>query len=305
MTLRAELHCHNTFSNFHVGDKEPPYDCNVHMRDQLGRALDLGINALFVTNHNTLAGYEQLRTYGRDHEAFRHVSIFPAEEITVDTGAHVLAYGIREEIRAGMTLEETLDEVHRQDGVSSAPHPFSLLDAVRDNASKCDMIEVFNSNNVDIVSNARASAFALEHGMTEVAGSDSHVLSTLGRCVNVIDAEGTLDDALSAMRHGRIGIEQTGYAREAETMEHIKYKIDNSREYLARFIREEYPDSAWFLSFLLRVYNSHQNSYLWSVFYKIAVRLMRRLSSKINHDDLDPAFMRDRNLGTMFRTAVW
>lgn len=304
MALKAELHCHNHFSNFHVGSKEPPYDCSIPVRDQLERALDLGINSLFVTNHNTMDGYGQMRSCQHDHEKFRGITILPAEEITVDTGAHILAYGIHSEIRPGMTVDETIDEIRRQDGLSSAPHPFSLLDALRTDAQKCDMIEVFNSNNVDVVSNARAYEFASENGMTQVAGSDSHVLSTLGRCVNVIDAENTLDDVLHAMRHGRISIRQTGYTRESETLEHIKYKIDNSRDYLVRFIKEEYPNMEWLLSFLLRAYNANQNSFLWSVFYKTAIYLMRRLSVKINKKGLDPGFMKDRNLGTMFRMAV-
>ena len=287
-----------------MGEKEPPYDCNVSIRDQLERALDLGIDSLFVTNHNTLDGYKQLRNYQQDHQKFQNISIFPAEEITIDTGAHVLAYGITSEIKSGLTLDETLDEIKRHDGVSSAPHPFSLLDALRYDAKKCDMIEVFNSNNVDVVSNARASEFALEHNMTKVAGSDSHVLSTLGRCINVIETENTLDDALYGMKHNMIKVEQIGYAEENETMEHIKYKIDNSKDYLTQFIKEEYPNSQWFLSFLLRMYNSNQNSYLWSIFYKIAIRLMKRLSSKINDKNFNPDFMKDRNLGTMFKMAI-
>ena len=304
MTIKAELHCHNIFSNFHVGHKEPPYDCNVSIRDQLDRALNLGINSLFVTNHNTLDGYRQLQNYQHNHEKFKDITIFPAEEITIDTGAHVLAYGIHYEIKSGMTLAETLDEIRKQDGVSSAPHPFSLLDALRTNAQKCDMIEVFNSNNIDIISNARASEFALENNMIKVSGSDSHVLSTLGRCVNVIDTENTLDDALFGMRHNKISIEQTGYAQQTETLEHIKYKIDNSKDYLVQFIKEEYPNAQWFLSFLLRVYDLNPNSYLWSIFYKIAISLMKRLSTKINHKNFDPSFMRDRNLGTMLKIAI-
>ena len=304
MAIKAELHCHNVFSNFHVGGREPPYDCSVSVRDQLERALGLGMDAIFVTNHNTMDGYRQLRDYQRDHPKFGGVSVFPAEEITTDTGAHVLAYGIHSEIRPGMTLDETLDEIRRQDGVSSAPHPFGLLDALRGEAAKCDMIEVFNSNNVDVISNARASEFALDRGMTQVAGSDSHVLSTLGRCVNVVDAENTLDGALLGMRRGRISIERTGYASESETLEHIKYKIDSSRDYLARYIRDEYPDSGWLLSFLLRMYGLNRDSYLWSILYRIAVRLMRRLSDKVNRGGLDPRFMRDRNLGEMLRMAV-
>lgn len=287
-----------------MGDREPPYDCSVSVCDQLIQALDMGINSLFVTNHNTLDGYAQMRSYQQDHEKFKGITVFPAEEITIDTGAHVLAYGISSEIMPGMTLHETLDAIRRQNGVSSAPHPFSLLDALRTDAQKCDMIEVFNSNNVDIISNARASEFALEHDMTQVSGSDSHVLSTLGRCVNVIDAQNTLDDALSAMMHNQIRIEHIGYAQQAEIMEHIKYKIDNSGDYLVEFIKQEYPRSEWFLSLLLRMYRFDQNSYLWSVIYKVVVRLMKRLSSKINNKNLDPSFMNDRNLWTMFKIAI-
>ena len=287
-----------------MGEKETPYDSNVHIHDQLERALNLGINSLFVTNHNTMNGYKQLQSYQRDHKKFSGVTVFPAEEITIDTGAHVLAYGIHSEIKPGMTLDETIDEIRCQDGISSAPHPFSLLDALRGDAVKCDMIEVFNSNNIDMISNARAFEFAFKNHMTKVAGSDSHILSTLGRCVNVIDAENTLDDALFGMRHNRIHIRHTGYAHESETLEHIKYKIDNSKDFLVRFIKDEYPHSEWLLSFLLRMYNADQNSFLWPIFYKVAIRLMKRLSTKINSQNLDPGFMRDRSLGTMFKMAI-
>lgn len=304
LTLYAELHCHNIFSNFHVGDREPPYDCDITVRAQLEQARAAGINSLFVTNHNTLDGYEQMRRYQQDHAKFAGMSVFPAEEITIDTGAHILVYGIDSAIRPAMTLDETLDAIRAQDGVSSAPHPFSLLDALRDDAAKCDMIEVFNSNNVDVISNMRASEFASANNMTCVVGSDSHVLSTLGRCINVIDAENTLDDALYSMKHNRIAIERTGYAHESETLEHLKYKIGSSREYLEHFIREEYPNSEWFLSLLLQVYSYNPNSYMWSLLYRIAIRLMRRLSAKINNQNLDYEFMKNRNLGTMLKMAV-
>ena len=33
--LRTELHCHNIYSNGHVGDLEPPFDSNVTINEQL------------------------------------------------------------------------------------------------------------------------------------------------------------------------------------------------------------------------------------------------------------------------------
>ena len=304
MPIKTELHCHNSFSNFHVGEDEPPYDCDVSIRDQLNRSHDLGLDTIFVTNHNTLDGYHQLLEYKNDHEKFKDIAVFPAEEITTDSGAHVLAYGIHDAIPAGLALEEIIDQVKEQGGISSAPHPFSLLDALRDGAKKCDMVEVFNSNNVDVLSNARATQFALDNDMTQVAGSDSHVLSTLGRCVNVIDSENNLDDILRSMKQGKIQISQTGYALQNETLDHLRYKINNSKEYLVDYIAEHYPNAKWLLNLLLRIYDSNQNSHMWALFYKIAIYLMKRISQKINFQNQDPSFMKDRNLATMFKMAL-
>ena len=304
MPIKTELHCHNSFSNFHVGDDEPPYDCDISIRDQLERSYSLGLDAIFVTNHNTLDGYHQLLEYKKNHQKFKNIDVFPAEEITIDSGAHVLAYGIHDAIKPGISIDEVIDKVHDQGGISSAPHPFSLLDALRFNAKKCDMVEVFNSNNVDILSNAKATEFALDNNMTQVAGSDSHVLSTLGRCVNVIDSENNLDDVLQAMKHGKIEISQTGYALQSETLDHLRYKINNSKDYLIEYISENYPNARWLLNFLLRIYDSNQNSHMWSLFYTIAIYLMKRISKKINFQNKDPSFMKDRNLATMFKMAL-
>lgn len=302
--LKAELHCHNSFSNFHVGKDEAPYDCDITIPEQLERSHALGLDALFVTNHNTLNGYRQILEYKNDHAKYKSIQILPAEEITTDTGAHVIAYGISKEIKADLTLEEIIDEIKKQDAVSCAPHPFSLLDALREKAKMCDLVEIFNSNNVDVISNARATKFSLDNHKIGIAGSDSHVLSTLGRCVNLVESENTLDDVLYAMKHSRITIQNTGYAHEKETLEHIKYKINNSKDYLAEYIREHYPNSQWMFSLLLRMYDLNQNSYLWSLIYKLSVYLMKRISKKINLLDYDVSPLKNRNIADMLRMAV-
>jgi len=304
MPIKTELHCHNSFSNFHLGYKEPPYDCDISIRDQLEQSNELGLDAIFVTNHNTMDGYNQLLEYKNDHAKFKNIDVFPAEEITTDTGAHVLAYGIHDVITPGISLEEIIDEVRKQGGVSSAPHPFSIIDALRDSAKKCDMVEVFNSNNVDLLSNARAAQFALDNNMIQVAGSDSHVLSTLGRCVNVIDSENNLDDILDAMKHGRIEISQTAYTSENEMLDHLRYQINTSREYIADYISEHYPNSKWFATLLLKIYDSNQYNPLWLMSYKIILYFLKRISQKINFQNKDPSLMKDRNLATMFKMAL-
>ena len=304
MPIKTELHCHNSFSNFHLGYKEPPYDCEISIKQQLEQSYQLGLDTIFVTNHNTLDGYDQLLKYKNDHAKFKNIEVFPAEEITTDTGAHVLAYGIHDTIPGGITLDEVIDEVSKQGGVTSAPHPFSLIDALRDSAKKCDMVEVFNSNNVDLVSNVRAAQFALENNMIQVAGSDSHVLSTLGRCVNVIDSENNLDDILHAMKRGRIEISQTGYTTNNEVLDHLRYQINISREYIAEYVAEYYPHSKWFSTLLLKIFDSNQHSSLWPMCFKIMLYFLKRISQKINFEDMDPSLMKERNLATMFKMAL-
>lgn len=302
--LKAELHCHNSFSNFHVGEDEAPYDCDITIPEQLERSHALGLDVLFVTNHNTLNGYQQILEYKNDHTKYKKIQVLPAEEITTNTGAHIIAYGISREIKGGLTLEEIIDEIKKQDAVSCAPHPFSLLDALRERAKMCDLVEIFNSNNVDVISNARATKFSLDNNKIGIAGSDSHVLSTLGRCVNLVESENTLDDVLYAMKHNRITIQNTGYAHEKETLEHIKYKINNSKDYLAEYIREHYPSSQWMFSLLLKLYDLNQNSYLWSLIYKLSVYLMKRISKKINLLDYDASPLKNRNIGDMLKMAI-
>ena len=82
--LRAEIHCHNSYSNGHVGDLEPPFDCNVTVPVQLEQSFKAGLDVLFVTNHNTLDGYKQTLEYKSNHQKFSSINVYPAQEITTD-----------------------------------------------------------------------------------------------------------------------------------------------------------------------------------------------------------------------------
>ena len=226
-SLKSEFHCHNIFSNGNIGDLEPIYDCNVTIPNQLEQAYMMGLDVLFVTNHNTIDGFKQMTEYKKNHKKFDCIRIYPAEEVTTDNESHVLVYGIDHVIKPGMSLGEILDEVKKQDAVSIAPHPFSLLDALREDSIHCDLFEVFNSSNVDVYSNIKAKKFSEEKNLHVVAGSDSHVKSTIGRCTNLIYSENKLDDIIHAMKHNQTKINTTGYVQPQEVLEHIRYKIEN------------------------------------------------------------------------------
>ena len=299
--LRAELHCHNIYSNDHLGDLEPPFDCDVSIPTQLEQSLKADLDVLFVTNHNTLNGYKQMLEYKSNHEKFSKFEVYPAEEITTDKEAHVLVYGISEEIKSNQTLDEILDAAKSQGAVTVAPHPFSLIDALREDSLKCDLFEVFNSSNIDIFSNKKAESFAQENNLDVVAGSDSHIASTIGRCTNLIESENSLDDIISALRKKRISIENTDYVSRNEVLQHIQYKIENSKGYIDWYVNEFYPKFFWLFDNTYKFYMHTRNNYLWDLAFRLAIFALKRISYKINFEGYDPYAFRTRNIPTITR----
>ena len=297
--LRTELHCHNVFSNGHVGDLEPPFDCNVTIKEQLEKSLTEELDLLFVTNHNTLDGFQQMVDYKENHAKFSKLSVYPAVEITTDKEAHVLVYGLQEEIKSNQTIDEIVDAAKSQDAVTVAPHPFSLIDALRNDSLKCDLFEIFNSSNIDIYSNKKAEIFAKENNLLTIAGSDSHVASTVGRCTNLIDSEDNLDNIISSMKKGRIIIEKTQYVKRHEVLEHLQYKIGNSKDYIDKYVQEFYPKYFWLFDQMFKSYMFTKNSFIWDVFFKIALYGLRRISYKINFEGYDPYAFRSRDIPTI------
>jgi len=302
--LRAELHCHNVFSNGHVGSLEPIHDCNVTIPQQLEQAYLAGLNVLFVTNHNTIDGYKQMLEYKKNHQKFDELKVYPAEEVTTNNEAHVLVYGIDHVIKSGLSLHEILDEAKKQNAVTVAPHPFSLLDALRDDSIYCDLFEVFNSSNVDVYSNLRAKNFASERDLHVVAGSDSHVRSTIGRSTNLIHSENKLDSVIDAMKHHNVSIENTEYVQPKEALEHIRYKIQNSAFFIDKYTSQFYPRALWPIKLLYKLYMIDPEGIFWNIFYRISIVALRRISRKINFEGYDHRLFRERNLVNILKMII-
>ncbi len=131
-----ELHCHNVFSNNMNSSPRIPFDCGVDVEDQLLLAYEKKIDVIFITNHNTLNGYKQMLEYRDNHEKFRDIKIYPAEEITINTKGHILAYGIQDTIKPGMSIDETLDSIKKQNAISCAAHPFAVSNGIREKCNK-------------------------------------------------------------------------------------------------------------------------------------------------------------------------
>ena len=299
--LKTELHCHNIFSNGHVGVLEPTPDSNVTIIKQLEQAHLVGLDTLFVTNHNTIDGYKQILEYKKNHKKFDSLKVYPGEEVTTNNESHVLVYGIDHSIKPGLSLHEILDEAKKQDAITIAPHPFSLLVALREDSTYCDLFEVFNSSNVDVYSNLKATKFAKEKSLHVVAGSDSHVQSTIGRSTNLIYSENNLDSVIAAMKHHKITIENTGYVQPKEALEHIRYKIQNSAFFIDKYTSQFYPRALLPIKLLYKLYMINPEGVFWNMFYRMSIVALRRISRKINFEGYDYRLFRERNLANILK----
>ena len=297
--MNVELHCHNIFSNYRSNSSRLPFDCGVSLEDQLNEALKKNVQALFVTNHNTLDGYHQILEYQKAHDRYSNIQIYPGEEITIDNKGHVLAYGLDKEISPGKTLEETLDEIKRQGAVSCAAHPFAVSNGIRKKARLCDMIESFNSNNIDKFSNMVASKFAAENGLVSIAGSDSHIASTFGRSINIVEAENNLDSILQKMLAGQFKIQAAQYATAKEIYEHAHYILSNSRAPLLEYASQYHPRAHIGAKWALNSFVRHPNNRFWRALGSFALYLTKRASKKVNMEGYDEDIFEKRSWRTL------
>jgi hypothetical protein len=196
--LSVELHTHSSLSH----DGRDPVD---HLLEQ---AASVGLDAIAVTDHDeidaSLDAVEMAPDYGL-------VGI-PGMEITTAVG-HVLAFGVREAIPAGLSFEETLDRIHEQGGIAVVPHPFqSSRHGVAPHISaetlaSADAIEVYNSRLLTGRANRKAERFAAFHDLPMTAGSDAHIAEMVGQAVTEVDAdERTVESILAAVADGRTSV---------------------------------------------------------------------------------------------------
>jgi predicted metal-dependent phosphoesterase TrpH len=169
---RYELHAHTHASG----------DCLARPRDLVRVARARGLDRLALTDHNTIRG-------ARAAYALDPALIIIGEEIMTTQG-ELLAYFVQDEVPPGLTPLETIIRLRAQGAAISVSHPF---DRHRQGAWReadlaailphVDAIEVFNARCIHAADNARALAFAREHGTLGTVGSDAHSLMELGRAV--------------------------------------------------------------------------------------------------------------------------
>lgn len=190
--LRADLHVHTCYSR----------DCSTPLKQLVSRCVEVGINCVAISDHNTIAGALKLK----DMAPFK---VIIAEEVMTSAG-ELIGLFLTVEIPKGLPAEEAIARIKSQGGLIAIPHPFGRSPLQNSNnllskeiLSQVDIIEVFNSRTPFPNSSARAWRLALERGLATSAGSDAHTIREIGRAyveMPEFDNSGKFLDCLSRGR---------------------------------------------------------------------------------------------------------
>lgn len=195
--MLAEIHTHTIYSK----QKNVPVEGLNTPEEMVRHAKRIGLGAIAITDHDEIKGAFEARKFAKKYG----MVVITGEEVTTRSG-HMLALGINEWIKPGMSVEETIDIAHSQGGIAIGDHPFDIHnDGIKHKAALTDAIEVFNAINMERISNIKSKRFAEKLGKPQVAGSDAHCIEMLGHGVNEIDASDE-DGILKAIKKGDVSI---------------------------------------------------------------------------------------------------
>ena len=190
--LRVDLHTHTHYSPDSI--MSPRWFVETCRRK--------GINCVAVTDHNTIRGALAVRELAD----FR---VIVGEEIQTAAG-QVLGLFLEEEVRPGLSPEETIERVRGMGGLVGVPHPYDLRglalrhDEIVRLLPQIGFMEVLNARVLFPGINEKARRLARELGLAASAGSDAHTPWELGRAyVEMPEFEGP-GDFLEALRNGEV-----------------------------------------------------------------------------------------------------
>ena len=193
--LFADLHVHSDHSKDSVSS----------VADILERAREVGLDVVAITDHDSVDGGLQARELADRYG----VRVIVGEEVKTAEG-EVVGLFLERTIPPGMTFAATIAAIREQGGVVYVPHPFDRLHAVpsaellRAHVADIDVLEVFNSRLAFPGFNEQAERFARRYRIPAAAGSDAHVLASLGTALTGMDDYSGADDFVAALAESRI-----------------------------------------------------------------------------------------------------
>jgi predicted metal-dependent phosphoesterase TrpH len=190
--LRVDMHVHTDHSS----------DSRTRPADVVKRALELGMDAIAVTDHDTVSGALEAERKAKN----TCLLVIPGQETRTREG-EVIVLGLRKSLSSRQPLLHTLKQAKGEGGFVIVPHPFDIMRrGIGKSISRClnyiDAIEVFNSRTMLNVFNKKAFAFAERHGLPMTTGSDSHSPGEMGKAFMLVKSKNNEGAIFNAIRSG-------------------------------------------------------------------------------------------------------
>lgn len=168
--MRVDFHSHTNWSD----------DSLLSPKRLVEAAHRAGLNKIVVTDHNEIDGALEAQQISPD-------LVIIGEEIMTTRG-EILAAFIKERVQPNLTPIETLKRLKEQDAFISLSHPFDrhrlggwTLEELADMLPYLDALETMNARTIHAEDNQKATDYARQYNLPEIAGSDSHSAGEVGK----------------------------------------------------------------------------------------------------------------------------
>lgn len=222
--MKLDLHTHTCCS----------FDCNTSIADFIKAAEATGLDAVAVTDHDTMAAIKEAEKMAS------RIKIIPGMEITTSKGVHLIGLFLNNEI-VSKNILEVIDEIHMQGGLAMLPHPFRpgsgliyardkyrlySAEEAREIISNIDLVETVNLNCTTDELVESDNFFASFSHIPRVAGSDAHSPENIGKAlVELENIDNTSsEDIKQALLHSARTIRYEAYKSEPVRQDYTKAK---------------------------------------------------------------------------------
>jgi predicted metal-dependent phosphoesterase TrpH len=184
---------HRAFADFHIHTRFSR-DSLLTEERFIGKAIERGLTHVAITNHNNVEGAIAVRDKVAELGLADKLTVILGEEVSTADG-EVVGLFLTKTIPRGLSANETADEIHRQGGLVSIPHPFDPFrnahikeGPLRNLADvgKIDMVEIFNCRVTFQRHNVEAAEFAARYEIPGIAASDTHSAMEVAMAFNAM-----------------------------------------------------------------------------------------------------------------------
>lgn len=169
-------------------------DSIITPKDLVAFAKKRSLDAIAITDHNQIEG---ALTLAKKIDLL----IIPGIEVSTQ-GGHVVGLNVKQIIPRGLSVDETVDCIHKAGGLAVACHPFAWFKGSlgKNITGKFDAIETINSSSFPFFHCKKKSIkIAQQLNLPHVAGTDAHNPESIGLAYTVLEADLTVDSIINAI----------------------------------------------------------------------------------------------------------